>query len=337
MLNSQVKDIENASLVFLAIVLILFAGLRGIDVSQDGMNYTIMFDKYEQYSDWFFYTNEIMAVAIPVTLKYLGLYSYASVFLLFAFLGVTFKFIAIRKYSLIPLLSVIFYFVSNFLLHEMTQIRAGIATGILLLSVVDIYDKKLLNFLLKVGCAWLFHISSLIFIPFYFINPKKIHVKVYLLGLMFVIPLGAARAFNIFAIFPSIVNFNQKLQIYEIVQSKFQSVNLINVVMLLNLLILMLLFMNIAKVIEKSKYAIIFIKMYFVSILCTFLFSSVPILSWRIGEIFSVSNFIVISYLPYTTKSKTLMVISIVLISLVMLSFYLFHDELIYSYHTLFN
>lgn len=89
-------------------------------------------------------------------------------FLLFAILGISIKFYAFTKTSPIPLLSLVLYFLSYFLLHDYTQIRAGVASGIFLLSIQDLSEGSKKRYIQKVILACLFHWTALIMIPIYF-------------------------------------------------------------------------------------------------------------------------------------------------------------------------
>lgn len=329
--------LQNLYLVSLFILLSIFAGMRAIDVSRDGGNYAYMFDSVFQYSDWFTSNNELMAVVIPVTLKYLGVYSYFSIFLIFAILGVGFKFLAIKKYSPLPLLSVLLYYNNFFTVHEMTQIRAGIATGILLLTINDIYQKNFIRFLLKVLVASTFHISSLVFLLVYCINPKQINKKLYLAVLFIVIPLGALRLINVFVLIPGLASFSEKLAAYEALQNGMVEVNLFNISTVISVFILIIQLIFIDKIISVSKYSVVIMKFMYFGVVSLFIFSAVPVIAWRISELFTVISFISMPYVYYIIKPRAVAQSILILLSFLMFSLNLFRQGLLQPYHTLFS
>lgn len=329
--------LQNLYLVSLFILLSLFAGMRAIDVSRDGANYAYMFDSVYQYSDWFTSRNELMAVVIPVTLKYLGLYSYFSVFLIFAIIGVGFKFLAIKRYSPLPLLSVLLYYSNFFILHEMTQVRAGVATGILLLTIDDIYEKRFLRFLIKVVVASTFHISSLVFLLVYFIDPKTINKKRYLAIFCIIIPLGVLKLINIFGLIPGLSSFSTKLASYEALQNGMTDVNLFNITTVINIFILLIQLIFIEKITSITKYSVIIIKLTYLGVVCLFIFSAVPIIAWRISELFTVISFISMPYFYYIIRPRIISRSILVLLGFLMLFLNLFRQGLLQPYHTLFN
>lgn len=328
------QELEKIIFIIIGIVLILFAGLRAVDVSRDSMNYTYMFDRVNFYSDWLYSSQELMAVYVPVTLKYLGIYSYLTMFMIFALLGVSIKFIAIRRYSALPMLSVLFYYVTSYLLHEMIQIRAGVATGILLLSVTDIYNKNFMRFLLKVGIASLFHISSLVFIPFYFINPNKINRLLYYLGLIIVVIIGI-RGVNVFTLFPGLGGLNAKLQAYQKFQNFMREVNLLSIGGVLNIILVIVLIQFSNQLRHVNQYAIIITKMLYFSIVSLFLFSAVSIIAWRISELFGVASFIAFTYLLYLIRPKIFLVIMLIIMAAGLFSLNLYRQGLMQPYHTI--
>lgn len=329
--------IQNLYLFILFVLMSIFAGIRGIDISNDGANYAYMFDSVYSYSDWFYSRNELMAVIIPVTLKYLDIYYYSTVFLCFAFLGVGFKLLAIKRYSPLPLLSVLLYYSHFFILHEMTQIRIGIAAGILLLTIDDIYQKKLARFLFKVFAASLFHFSALAFLPVFFINTKKFNRLFYFIILLAAILLGLAKGVNVFKLIPGLGNLSSKLAVYDALQNQMNEVNLFNIIMLINIFSVVLQLIFIERVKAISRYSIIVLKIMFFGIISLYAFSSIPVIAWRISELFLVISFINLTYIYYIIRPRFVSSTIIILVALLVMSLNLLRQGLLQPYHTLFN
>lgn len=330
-----VINFQKIALIFLFFLLSLFAGLRAIDVSRDGFNYAYMFDSVYQYSDWFSSRNELMAVIIPVTLKNLGIYSYISAFLTFALIGVGLKLLAIKKYSPVPLLSVLLYYSHFFILHEMTQIRVGVATGILLLTIDDIYQKKFGKFVFKIFAASLFHFSSLAFLPIFFVDPKKINRLVYFIILLVAISLGLAKGVNVFKLIPALSSLNSKLAAYDALQNQMTEVNLFNVTMLINIFAISLQLLFIGRVRSISKYSIIIIKIMFFGIVSLYMFSSIPVIAWRVSELFLVIGFINLTYIYFIIRPRFISSLIVLLIAIILISLNLLRQGLLQPYHTL--
>lgn len=88
---------------------------------------------------------------------------------IFATIGVSIKLSALSRYSRIPVLSFLLYILSYFILHEYVQIRAGVAAGIFLFSIIDLANLNIKNYFYKTLLAIAFHWSSVILFPLYLV------------------------------------------------------------------------------------------------------------------------------------------------------------------------
>jgi len=164
------------------ILLILIAGLRPIGIDRDSLSYVEVLGVDFAIAN--FIDKEPMFWIINEFNKYVFGGNVNTFFLIFAILGVSLKLFAIRKYSLLPILSIYTYICLYFVLHEMTQIRAGVATAIFLLALEDIKNRNFKSYLFKTVLAMLFHYSAIIMLLVYFMNPDKLNVKLY-----FILPI----------------------------------------------------------------------------------------------------------------------------------------------------
>ena len=135
---------RTAKVVYIAVgvTLTLLAAFRPEGADHDYTEYVSHFNNYDQIAlleptfkaiAWFSHT-------------FLGS-NYIFLFAVYAVLGVTLKFIAIRELSNFALLSVAIYISQFFILHEMTQIRAGVASSLLLLSIKPLFERNGRRFL----------------------------------------------------------------------------------------------------------------------------------------------------------------------------------------------
>jgi len=176
--------IPKEKLVFwtLALVLTLIAGLRpvGFDRDSSGYAYFVLNDIRVNYA-----SKEPLFWAIKWFNDIFFKSNIHTFFLIFASLGIFLKFYAIKKISKFPWLSVAVYVSIYFILHEMTQIRAGVAVGIFLLSIPDILHRRYVSYIAKIVLASLFHYSALIALPLYLLsNSKKLNILFLLLPLL---------------------------------------------------------------------------------------------------------------------------------------------------------
>jgi len=120
-------------------------------------------------------------------------------------------FILIKKYSLIPWLS-IFLFITIVFYNSLLVLRQNLAIAIYLYSLPLIVERKLWKFLLVMGLAFLFHKTAILFIPLYFLYPLKLRMKMILTFLI------AGFLFNyIFTLLLDIgISYFAKYEIYRI-------------------------------------------------------------------------------------------------------------------------
>src|ERR1035437_6597405 len=130
-----------------------------------------------------------------------------------------------------PLFLFIIYFSFYFFLHELTQIRAGVASAFILMSIPYIYEKNPKKFFLYAGAAAVFHFSALVLLPFYFLKRDKIHTWYF-----FLIPFGYLLHFlnvNLASLIQliniDIINYKYVLYTHNV---ENQKINIFNVLMI---------------------------------------------------------------------------------------------------------
>jgi hypothetical protein len=321
------KDEKKAVPFFICagIILFLLAAFRRPGLDRDYLGYIAYYNDVLHHSfarvEPFF----ILIVHIVDKLFNNNLY----LFIIYAFLGISLKFFAINRLTTLPMLSVLIYFSGFFLLFDMTQIRAGVAAGILLLCIEPIKERKLGKFLILVVLASLFHYSALSFIPFYFLRGDSLNIKLY----VFLIPVS-------YIIYYSKVNlffFTNYIPI-QLVQIKMNSyfhhatvdssINVFNMVHLSRCILAYLFLWKWKLMSDSNIYIILLIKIYFIALFIFVAFGSVPGFSSRISELLLVVEIILIPYLAVIMKPKYLSVLITVGIAFVFLSFSLFYTKL---------
>ncbi len=250
-----------------------------------------------------------------------------SFFLIFAILGLSIKFYAFNKISPIPFLSLALYLFSYFLLHDYTQIRAGVASGIFLLSLHDLSEVNRYQYFKKVIWACLFHWTALIMVPIYLIVKR--------LSLNFFVILPFIGIF----VYLSRINFEQyiltaisdypALVLYYSSHSGHNSAvnifNLINVGFLGMFLGIYLIIYYLRE--EFSELEIDLFKVFSLSIFSFYFFAILnkPVVAFRIFEFLNISLLLLIPYVVLKFKQWYLA-------SLFFMAFFL-----LYFYHLLVN
>ncbi|MEN6452769.1 MAG: EpsG family protein [Prolixibacteraceae bacterium] len=90
-------------------------------------------------------------------------------FLLTALISSLMLFSSLRKYSEHVFVSLMIYFGTVYFILDMSGIRQCIALNLFLLSLDFIIKRQFLKYLLAIGIASMFHITSLLLLPLYFI------------------------------------------------------------------------------------------------------------------------------------------------------------------------
>lgn len=258
-----------------------------------------------------------------------------GIFLIYAFVGVFSKGWAIKRISNFYLLSLIIYSATYFLLHEMTQIRVGIASSILLLSVPAIYERTLLKFLFFVVIGTLFHYSFVLFAFCYFLDPKTIKPGYYILLILFgyvghfwgVDIISTLKLIPVPFIASKIDAYNTLMKI-----GNASNINLFSVVVLYRLALLTVLLWKSKILYENNRYAIILVKIYACSMFLFAFFSTLPVLSFRVRELLGIVEVILIPFLIYIIKERHVAFALILLIGLVLMSMDIWYNKIIFSY-----
>jgi hypothetical protein len=332
---------DKRLLLFVCFLILFFvAGFRDVDLSKDGGNYVNSFELAESpieyftnYQDWIFF--EPLYYLLPAVLKLIFPGSYVLlVFLIYAIIGVHLNFRGIFRLTAFPLLAVVVYFAQNFLLHEMTQIRVGVACGFLLLAIYYHYHKRHTLFFATIAVSFLFHYVSILILAVYSIKPHTFS-KAWAAGL-----LGIALVLSVsrsdFLIAPLLqLNVAPIVKLVKTLQSMDEArnaINIFNVGFLINLALLTWLIIHADVIQQKTKYGYLIIKIHLLSVLLYFLFTSVSMIAFRLNEFFGIINVVSAPLIVYTFRSKLISYSLVVMYSLLILIINLHVVELLQPY-----
>lgn len=180
----------------------LISGLRAYSVGPDTANYVWYFmrDSTRSFSDILFTNTDLEKGYI--LLEYIisrFTINPTVFFLVVAFFFMAMTSILIYRYSSEPCLSFFVFASLGFFTFSMLASRQTLALGITLLSFKFIKERRVIPFLVSVGIAMNFHLSSVAFLPAYFLARKKL-TKTYVIGAIIGIPgayLLKEQAFNL--------------------------------------------------------------------------------------------------------------------------------------------
>lgn len=258
-----------------------------------------------------------------------------GIFILYSILGVSLKGLALTRLTKYYSVSLILYCGSFFLLHEMTQIRVGVASAILLLGIPSIANKNKKEFIFYWILGSLFHYSFMIFGLFYFLDGDKINPKFYV-G-MILASIGAAiLGLNLvwFFQFVNLGFISEKINTYKALldEGMYADIQLLNPLLILRIIILGVMLYKAKLLRERNQYALVLIKIYAFSIFFFIALSDLPTLAGRLNQLFGVVEIVVVPFLIYILTPKYCAVIFSILFGMLILYKQLYYSDLIFDY-----
>jgi hypothetical protein len=317
-------------LIPLGFFLVLFAGLRGEAVSSD-------YSTYAEYFDLVTHTNTISELTFvePSFVIFSRLFfNVRGVIVVYALLSVIIKLKALEKLTPFIYYSIALWFSHFFLVLEMNQIRAGLAIGILMLGFPYVIEKKFAKYLLIVVAATLVHYSAVVFLPFYFINTKKINaVYFFLIPASYLInALGYGLVEIISWVNVSVIQ--DKIEAYNLLYSlgSYTKINVYNPVVILRIVVIYLFLFNWKLLEEKNAYFVVLLKAYVMAIVFMLLFASLPVFGLRTSDLFGMVEIILLPFLFYLFKEKYLVLLFLTIFGLLIMSLDLYYNDFLGPY-----
>lgn len=290
--------------ILLWIVLVGFAATRPEGQDRD----------YLAYEYWF------LKERVKVEISYLWISQiiksmngdFLILIFIYALLGVSAKLIAIRRMSALPIISILAYVSYLYPIHELTQIRAGVASGFVLLAISYKARGKLWGTALCIGVAIFFHYSSVVMIPLIFINAVKFNRVYYSAAILlsYAAFSGISSILNLFLDYlPPI--FRWKVMAYE--SEVGADLNIFNAWQILRILVALFMIFNIKILIAKDIRFALYLKLYVIGICSFVLLSFNPVFAVRVSDLYFVIDIILITGLihiiPNYVLSRVLVIV----------------------------
>lgn len=169
-LFEEKMSVEWRVIAFTALgaVMVLTAGLRGVDSTPDSDTYAYMFEFLESYDD-----KEISFHWIVTLLRNLGL-GVSALFIVYAVMSISLRLRIIWKMSYLPFLTLAVYLSHFYLMHDTMQIRCAVASALFLFAVYYQTDRKHIAALCFILLGSLFHYSAMAGIVILLLNNKPL-------------------------------------------------------------------------------------------------------------------------------------------------------------------
>lgn len=331
-------------LALIGLVLTVFSMMRGMDVSRDDRIFGIYYNQSYPLAylanglKSFFASAKVEPTFIllsSVFKTFFPHYGFQCVLAFYAVFAIYLKMKAISRYSDFIFLSLLTYLCNYYFLHDMTQIRAGLAVGIALLSFKPLIHREFWKFACYIALASIFHYSCLIFFFLYFLNTKKINLWLYLC-ILFVPLLLVRTGFDPTSILLKydFGVYSEKVREYKEIESwQNAQINVFNLPILFLIALSLFLLYYRKELAEKNEYGIILLKMNIISIAIFFLFSGLVAFAFRLYEIIGVAQIFLIPYIVYFVKPRWLAELFVVLVNMAILFNLLVRQGLMSEYH----
>ncbi len=252
-----------------------------------------------------------------------------GLFIIYGAIGVFLKLISIKQLTELWFLSLIIYVSNFYILHELIQMRAGVASGFLLLCIKPIYDRNWKLFLTFFLCAFFFHYSSLVILPLWFLTNKPRKIFLYLS-----VPVAYFIYFtkiNLVSVAIPIPAIQAKINLYQemLAMGEQNQINVFNYVFLVKIMIFYILLWKIDLLQKKNQYATLLIKIFALSIFAFPVFATMPVIGFRISELFGIVEIILFPLLYYIAKPKVIPISVVISIGLLLFYISVFYGELL--------
>lgn len=211
-LDNRVYRNQVAFYFIFCFFLVLFVGLRYASV--DYFSYQDIYNNVNVGNDFNFFSFSVdgrssvesgFAGLILLT-KYSGLSFYHFIFLI-SFVSLNLKFYAFKELSPFLFLTLLIYVSDEYLFKDMGQIRNAMASGLVLLSIIYIYQSSKIKFICTIVIAASIHVFAYIALPLYFVryfNNRNILIGILVLSIFIAffgglgsILVNVAEAFDI--------------------------------------------------------------------------------------------------------------------------------------------
>lgn len=265
--------------------------------------------------EYYFYCNdnEIVETATEPTYIYLSrlILSYGGevgvLFFIYAMLAIPLKFAAMWKLTPHIFTAMMVYIGINYPLHDVVQIRCGVASAFLLMSLYPLEKRQYWKVAALLVCATLFHYSSLAVVPIYLFGNIKI-TRVWKIILALAIPVCIAMYvlhIGIFSFLPFLSSAEGKMDLYQDMSEQGgwdEYVPYKQVTFLVEFMLLYLLLFFYDTIEKRSPYAPIIIKVLVLEMAYMTVFADIPVLGARLHELLGTFNIIAYTYCLYCIK-----------------------------------
>lgn len=311
----------------ICIVLILFSAFRPVGVDPDSKAYEEMFMSNE---------NDPTYLIDPSFMFLVGFFrSFTDdvhiLFLFYAVIGVSIKFYALRKLFPLYFLPLVVYLGNYYILHDFIQMRAAIASALLLLSIKPLMDgrrKLAFGYML---IATVFHYSTVALYPILFFSNELSRVWKYIL--IGITPIGT-MLFMLHLDFITSIPIpliQEKVEFYQVMTERgiFDELTLKYPFIWIHYFAILYCLCFYDTIIEKCPALPLLLKITAYALFCYYAFSSISVMAGRLHELIAVVEVALIPCIFFTIRPSVYGKIAVCLVGVIEFVFTLFIWQLL--------
>ena len=253
-------------------------------------------------------------------------------FFLSAALSITLKVFAIRLFSPFFSISLIVYISNVFILHDMIQMRCAISSGLLLWALY-FYCKDDLKKSLSVSfLALLFHYSSVVIFLLYFLSKDKFDrgLALCFIAISYILAILGLR----FGYIWGYITWGEIASLWEVYSSMMASgemtkINIFNTFFIIRIIVCVALIINYDRIKFLGRLYVVGLKLYVISICVYLLFSDIPVLAFRLSELFQVVEVFLFSSLIIVFNDRSLGKLCVTALATAFILINIFYNQLV--------
>ena len=311
----------------IVITLFLISVFRPIGIDCDSENYVSM------------YNGDMLVLAeysfnLIADFAYYVFHDYRVMFAIYAIIGILLKLFTINKITPLIYLTILIYLSNFYILHDFTQIRAGASSALFFVALKYLLDNRRIPALIFISIAVFLHYSSLAYLPLLILTNSSLSK-----GMRWVLAAAVPISYLIYFSGINLITaipipfIGAKLELYQQLQeagdTKIDHVNVFNMVFLVKILIYYILLWKYDVIKEKTSIISLLLKIYALSIVSLIVLTPLPVLSFRVSELYGVVEIILIPLLYYAIKPRWASRLIVAFIAFVIMSINIFYNELI--------
>lgn len=315
--NKNIKlNIFILTIIGLSIPIII-SGLR-YNVGTDYEAYVGLYNRYSDYT-----LLEILSTKTEflffVIIKLASLFNnYQATFFIMAFLTVMITYFAIlNNKEKLSLGFMFFIYLFMYFTNSFNWIRQALAIAIILYSYKFIFERNWKKFTLAILIASLFHVSALLFWPFYFVYSKEDNKKGKYIRWLYII-LTIIVVLN----YEKAVNMLSSISVFEDYAGYTTELSAANREAVLNFIILAVILIFRKMLIKYDERNELYIFFYIISTILTLIGYITPFAK-RIAVYFGISAIFILSSFPNIAKTKEQKIFIYFLISCYVIGYFI--------------